>query len=186
MKNIMRLLTRTKCHNKAYPIPTQSMVLNLVLRKFSTSINMTINPYLQLQSKNYPVKFNVNTLQAFILYLEMKLLKCNLLRFPFFFFFYQATNQFPSMHLKMKIVLANGHAYQILQTVHFSMSITCRLYFGLRLNCCPHKHTLPSIESELFQGQCYQKYTVLMHMVSQNKLQRNKVFIHTKQSINIK
>ena len=106
MKNIMRLLTRTKCHNKAYPIPTQSTVLNLVPRKFSTSINMTINPYLQLQSKIYPVKFNVNTLQAFILYLEMKLLKCNLLRFPFFF--YQATNQFPSMHLKMKIVLANG------------------------------------------------------------------------------
>ena len=77
MKNIMRLLTRTKCHNKAYPIPTQSMVLNLVPRKFSTSINMTINPYLLLQSKIYPVKFNVNTFQAFILYLEKKLLKYN-------------------------------------------------------------------------------------------------------------
>ena len=38
---------------------------------------MTINPYLLLQSKIYPVKFNVNTFQAFILYLEKKLLKYN-------------------------------------------------------------------------------------------------------------
>lgn len=76
----------------------------------------------------------------------------------------------------MKIVLANGACtlntsfffffgrkrklHLILQTMHFSMSITCRLCFELRLHCCTHKHTSPSIESELFQGQCYEEYTV--------------------------